>query len=671
MIEWDRMKFPKSKLEPEDPRRGSEEEFSHHANHPDGHIDDVLRVLNSREGPDMRDERTPLSHEDTVARENWEEDTPQVKTMKKRRIRERSVVKTFLGAAVLFFVVALGFSAYVFYREANVISAENVNLLVGAPLTVVGGEEVPIEITIENKNAADIQSATLLIQFPEGTRSAENRDIELQRFRDTIGDVLSGESSSRTVRAVFFGGEREVKKVNIEVDYRMRGSNAVFSKKKEIEIELSAAPIAITVDSLDEVSSNQLFEISATLSSNSQSVTSDVLMKVEYPFGFSFVSSDPPAFGSGNDVWQVGDIIPGDRRTIRIRGTLSGQDADARAFRFTVGTKANNDPKKIDTLFVSHVEEVAIKSPFIGLAINFDGAVPGEDYAFPGGRPVTVNIDWVNNLETRVADAVIEVKVRGSVLDRPSIRVRNGHYRSIDDTIVFDRATDGDFALLNPGDRGTSAFTFSFIPPEKAADSFLQNQEITFEASVRGRRMSGDTAIETLQNAVTKKVKVSSDMSLSTRTTYSGGPIVNWGPMPPRAEQQTRYTVTWTVTNSFNAISNAQVVAPTLPTYVRWTGVTYPPSEDIKLLDNGAIVWNVGEVKPYAGYASPAREVQFQVEILPSITQIGTSPTLVHPSELTATDRFTGVRLFTTGSGANTNIFSDPLYQTGFELVAQ
>ncbi len=635
------------------------------------HIEEVAHVLDSREGPKMVEEHTPLSRQTISVSEGWQHEiTPETK-VKKTRLAQRSFIHMFLLASVVFFVIALLFAGYVFYRQGNIVSSENVNLIVGTPLSVGGGEELPIEITIENKNSTDIESATLLIQFPEGTRSADNKETNLQRFRDTIGSIPTGERVSRTVKAVLYGGEKEVKRITVEFDYRVRGSNAVFSKKKDIDIELSTSPIALSVDVLKEVSGNQLFEITATLSSNSKTVIRDVLLNVQYPFGFSFVSADPQVFGSGKDVWKIGDVAPGDKKIIRIRGTLTGQDNDDRAFRFSVGTTDPTDPKKIDTVFVSAVENVSIKKPFISLDIGFDGTtVLTEDYSFAGGRPVGVNIKWKNNLPTRVADAVIEVKVKGAALDRPTISPKKGHYRSIDDTVVFDRATNEEFALLNPGDEGVASFVFSFLPASKAADQFLQNQEITFEASVRGRRMSGDVAIESLQNTMTKKVKVSSEMALSSRVSYSDGPITNWGPIPPRAEQQTRYTVTWTVTNTFNAVADAEVLVGFLPTYVRWTGVTYPPSENIKLLDNGAILWKIGDVKSYAGYVSPTREVSFQVELLPSLIQVGTAPLLVQAAELKGTDRFTNSRLTATGGAVSTNIYTDPIFKEGFNLVS-
>lgn len=638
---------------------------------PSGRIAEVERSLQSREGPRFSEEHTPLSRREVMTVEGWQHESEDASIpVTKQPVSKHALMKTFFIASLIFFFVAAGFSAIVFYRQANVVSVENLNMIIGAPLAVAGGEEVSFEVTIENGNTDDIESANLLMTFPDGTRAIEDLSVDIPRIRETIGDIPAGERVSKTIKVAFFGVEKEVKKIVFELNYRLKGSNAVFSKKKDVSLELATSPITLSVDVLKQLSANQLFELTATVASNAKSTVQGVLLEAQYPFGFTFVSSDPATANSTNDLWQLGDIAPGERRTIRIRGRLTGQNDDARAFRFVVGDRDRFDQKKMETVFVTHVEELAIQKPFISLDLQFDGSAAEQEYSFPGGRSVQGFVKWKNNLSTRVADAVIEVRIKGGALDRPTIRASKGFYRSIDDTIVFDRATDNTFALLNPGDEGVVGFSFSFVPPTKAADLFLQNQELTFEVSVRGRRMSGETAIESLQNGIIKRVKVSSDINISSRSSYSGGFITNWGPIPPRAEQPTRYTATWSITNTFNAVDNVQVISPTLPTYVRWTGVTYPPSEDIKLLDNGSIVWDVGEVGPYTGFVTPPREVHFQIEILPSITQIGLSPLLVQPAELNGRDLFTGVRLYATGNGMSTVISTDPIYNKGDELVA-
>ena len=113
----------------------------------------------------------------------------------------------------------------------------------------------------------------------------------------------------------------------------------------------------------------------------------------------------------------------------------------------------------------------------------------------------------------------------------------------------------------------------------------------------------------------------------------------------------------WTVRNSANAVGNAQVTA-TLPTYVKFrsaeagSGISYNEG-------SRTVSWSLGDVKAGAGYTAAARTGAFQVEILPSESQVGTSPALTSPPELTGQDRFAGVNLSAVGDAATTKRVGD------------
>jgi hypothetical protein len=641
-------------------------------------IEEIKKTLFSRSAPASPDERAPLSHETLEVPVGWRESEnvfqQAAQTVMPQRTaprRRRFAARMFLIAAAVFFALAVAFAAYIFYHDKNSLSLSNVDVRVVAPVSIGGGEELPLQITVDNLNNAGLESAALVIMYPDGTHDPVNREKEMPRSRDEIGTIPAGGSVTRSKKAVIFGEEHSVKKITVSLEYRVKGSNAIFEKNKSIEVEIATAPVSLAVSAIKEVSADQNFEIVATVSSNSQSVVSGILLSAEYPFGFKFVSADPQVI-AGTDTWRLGDLAPGERRIIRVRGSLSGQNDDERAFRFSVGTADRSDSKRIGTKFVTYVQNIAIKRPFIGMNIIFDGGT-SEEYTVPSGRQVAAGIRWKNNLTSRIADAVIEVRIRGASLDRSTIRPQNGFYRSVDDVVVFDRTQDSRLALLNPGDTADSVFKFNLVSPSKAASLFLQNQKITIEASVSGKRMSGDEVMDALAGSAVREVKVSSDLSMSARSSYSGSsiPIVNTGPIPPRANQETRYTVTWTLTNTFNGVSNVRVIAPPLPTYSRWTGVVYPVSENVRQADDGSIIWDVGEVKPYAGYSSPTREVSFQVSVIPSITQIEDSPEIVRPAEYSGTDRFTGQTLMGTSQNVTTNISTDPTYKDGDGTVVR
>jgi len=69
---------------------------------------------------------------------------------------------------------------------------------------------------------------------------------------------------------------------------------------------------------------------------------------------------------------------------------------------------------------------------------------------------------------------------------------------------------------------------------------------------------------------------------------------MNTGPVPPKVEQPTTYTVVWTVDNTSSAVGNAKVTA-TLPPHVKWLNETSPSGESVSYDQNsGLVTWEIG-----------------------------------------------------------------------------
>ena len=167
-----------------------------------------------------------------------------------------------------------------------------------------------------------------------------------------------------------------------------------------------------------------------------------------------------------------------------------------------------------------------------------------------------------------------------------------------------------------------------------------------------------------------KKIKRNSGLQLSSRAGRSVGPFVNTGPMPPRANQESTYTVIWNLTNSTNDVSQA-VVRARLPSYVRWLSNVSPSAEKISFdSSRGEIIWQIGSVGRGLGSVLPGREVAFQVVFAASLSQVGISPTLVSDTFLSGLDDFTGENLTFAARELTTRIATDPLYVDEWSRVA-
>lgn len=581
-------------------------------------------------------------------------------------IKTQNPFKKILWGSIAFFIIALAAAGFMFFTDSNTVSANKIDISVIGPTNAAAGEGLSLEVIIKNQNNTDLEGASLSIEYPPGSRMAENTGEELLRQREPIGNIPAGGESRRTIKAVLFGEKESIQIIKMTLEYRIKGSNAIFFKDKEYDLAIKSSPVIVTIEGPREVNSGQDVDLKIIVSSNTSEVLKGLLMRAEYPFGFSFLSSEPQAVAD-NSLWKIGDLSQGDRRTINIKGRMQGQNEEERTFRFYLGIASEKDDHEIGSQIISLIQPISIKKPFIDLILTIDGDSSPEYTAEPGQK-IQVNVIWTNNLQSKILNGKIEVKLSGSSLDRNSVSPRSGgFFRSSDNTIVWDQSNSPDFAEIAPGGKGIVSFVFNTL----ASPPSGQNQDINIETIMTGSQVLPSGPPQNITSVSEKVIKLASNLNLSTRLVYSVGPLENMGPIPPKAEQETTYTVIWNVTNTLNDAANVKVTT-TLPNYVAWSDLSTPSSEDITFNSvNREIVWNVGEVRAGTGFASPSKEVAFRVSFTPSLSQVGSIPNIVMESFVTGEDKFTGKSLSSTKLPLTTRLTTDPNFTDGDETVVR
>lgn len=625
-------------------------------------MDKLRSGLYSRDvHPSVRRTR-PLSGESYGDNDAWQHNDEKKQKEKPVFFEEKrgiSFASKILIVSFVFFLIASGVSFYKFYGGSNTISPNNIDILITGPTSVSGGEKISLDVMVHNNNNIDLKSAELRMEYPEGARSPEDLKTEIKRSRDSLGNITQGGSVSKRVEVVLFGEEKSVKNIKVVAEYRVQGSSAIFYKEKTYEIVISDSPVNIEIVGLKETNANQIIEFDVTVNSNSSGSINNLLLKVEYPFGFIFIDSSDSSIGSNDDVWDVGNLSPGSSKTIKIKGKLGGQDGEDKVFRFTTGVASDKDEKVIAIPLVTSLATVSIKKPFIGIEFALDGNVANE-FVSKSSKIIRADVAWKNNLQTPIEDAEIQVKFEGGALNKASVHAERGFYRSIDNTIVFSKADNPDLASIDPGESGNLSFSFGGLSSYSSGEKPVKEASISLNITAKGKRLQGGNVPQEILYSSTKVVKILTDINLSSRIIYWSGPFQNTGPIPPKAEQETTYTIVWAVTNTSNKVKNVEVKA-TLPVYVKWLSRVSPESENISFNSSASeVLWDVGDVEAGAGISSPAKEVSFQVSFLPSMSQVGSAPIILKESSLVGTDDFTSTTVTDTSGALSTTLRSDP-----------
>lgn len=637
-------------------------------------IEELKKSLYSRSAPDIRTKRRlRFTRQEMDMNTDWEhkEERPREEVKLNTQYKDNSMsffTKLFIGS-IIFFLMALGIGSYLLLNGSNIVSANNIDITVNGPVSVSGGEPVSFDIQVSNKNNIKLETVDLSVDFPSGTTDSEDTTKELKIFRELISDIEPGGIGQRTVKVVVYGEENSKKEIKVRVEYRIKGSNAIFQKEKIFDLLISSSPLTLLTNSFKEVNSGQEFELTVNIASNSKEIIKNLLLKAVYPFGFTFISSDTKPF-SDNTVWKIGDIPPGGKKTIKIKGKLDGQDDETRIFRFITGAQSVRNEKVIGTEYVSSTQEIAIKKPFVSIGLSIEGNSDNQEYIGKFNNPIKVEVLYFNNLQTSVIDGEIHVKLSGTALDKLSVSPDQGVYNSLTNEIVWNQITNKELANISTGEGGR--VSFNIIPRDlSTVEKSITNPDISINVNVQGKRNSETDVPESITSSANRHIKISSNLSLSGQVIRSTGPFENTGFIPPKSEQPTTYTIVWTVDNTSSTVTDAEVHS-SLPPYVKWTGKISPSGENISYNSvDGQIVWRIGNVDTYTFNSSHRRQVAFQVSLTPSITQVGQIPVLVNQSSLTAQDDFTLQTLNSFLGQLNTRFSTDQMFRDGDEKVIQ
>lgn len=562
-------------------------------------------------------------------------------------------MKKFVKISIGFFVVAVAVTAFIWWRGSNVISGDNIEINISAPSAVAGGDPFESTFVITNRNKVSVDEANLLVEYPIGFYAVANKTNPLPRISKDLGAIASGQSLSEKISTILYGQQNTNKEINVTLEYRLAGSNATLRKTTTYVIKISSSLVNLQLGTLKEVSSGQGVDFTVEVSSNSKDPLSTLIVEAVYPFGFNFISADPsPAYGTNK--WRLSSLAPQEKRTIRIHGTLEGNENEEKIIAINVGTQNSTNESLIDIVYNSIGESMAITKPFLALDLALDNDHSLE-HVVPLGRGVRADISWRSNNPTTVTDAVIEVKLKGNALNRYLIYASGGgFYRSSDDTIVWDKSATASLAAIEPGSGGSVSFGFSPVALGVDSGRVVKNPKITLEVNVRARRASDVNVSDNITTFASRTVKFETDLRLSARDLYYTGAFKNTGPLPPQANKETTYTIVLSARNASNDVSGAQVKT-TLPIYVKWRGAISPGGEDVSF-DEGSreVTWNIGRVT-----AGGSRDVAFQISFLPSLSQLGQAPALTGQIALEAQDDFTRTTVHDTKVPLTTYLLTD------------
>ena len=562
---------------------------------------------------------------------SWGDDNPMlVKAIPEKRI---SFGLKLLILSFLFLIAVGGYATWRLISSKNVVSSEYIDIVSDMKPYVEGGEQIPLIISINNRNTIPLQEAKLTLSYEKGVGSSD----EQQKVHETrsLGIIESNQVQKQKFSVVLYGEETSSRDLIVKLEYKVTGNNALFSKVITTTAVLKTPPVGIHIDGPEILASGQLGTYTITVRNNTS--TSSVPFRVSFLAPINFTKENTSPFVVGKDIgWNVDVLASGESKIFSVRGSFSGDTNQASTIRVLAGsTKGGTD---VSIIYSSDKKEITLQSTPILVTVRAE-TDKGASNALRFGDRSTVYVGYENKSNDTIRNLELKANIEGDGAIYESITLDGGYYDSQNKTITWNKATFPDLAVVPPNTKKEFPI---YIPIVLKGAS---NPSLSFSVNVTG----DGAGVGDVVSSVTKRFAIQGSASLNAWASYKESPFQNTGPIPPVANKETTYTLHF-IASAQNTLANTKI-SFILPIYVSWLG-TFTDKQNINYTSGTrTVVWDLGQMQ-----AGTTQVADVQVSVKPSQSHVGTAPTITSGITLEGQEVDSRARIRTTLTPLTTDL---------------
>jgi hypothetical protein len=594
-------------------------------------MDRLRKRLNSNDQPAAEHNESDLSApEEPNSPHDWQHDQESGGS-------GHDILNKFLVFAGIFVLLAAGFAAVVIATDDSGVSPERVDIRVDGPDKISAGETTNFDVTLTNNNEKTLRDVSLNVEFPPGTRQPDNSGGELRRSKQHLGDIDPNETVSAETSASLFGRQSQTQQITMSAEYSVADSNAIFSADKSFTVTIGELPVAVNISAPNQTAPGQPVTFDISVQSNSTKTLNNVILRGEYPFGFTTIQTSPePAYQ--DNVWSLGDIEPGEKQEISVTGRFGGSvSSGQRTVRFASGIASEGSDVEVGTLFAERSQTLSLQAPLLGLSLDI-GEENNSQLTLNGGSGVSGVIAYQNNVNQPLRATEITLNINGDSVNSGTVTADQGLYRKSDQQITWNGQTADKLKTIAPGESGELSFGLE----TKGAKTLAAVKNPTVEFNLRGTAQppSGTDLPSPITAELTRTSKVLSDVNVTTKSLRDSDRFAVSGPYPPEVDTETGYVLGVSVANTSNQLTDARLRAD-VPAYVSVVGDPQLSAGSFTYNETiGRLRWEIDELPAGAGYSRPKAVMYLPVTIEPTLDQEGSSPDILTGITLTAVDSF-------------------------------
>lgn len=600
-----------------------------------------------------------LKKKDNNLKKDWSEVAGRLeknKNLYKYQKNKTSLFSIIFYISFSFFMLSVGISAFFLYFQKNDTPLNQMEVVLVSPNSIDSGEELEYTLELQNNTKYDFDNVDVYIKYPKSSVDPIDGVIK-EKDSVEIDKIISGENKKIDKKIIFSGSPNDKKEVEISINYQIAGYSSILSQKKIFSVKIDSSPVFVKINVPKNVKSKEEFDIDIEVISNSNLDLKNLVLIGRYPNGFEIINNNPPAIFSTNykNVFRIPELKIGEKKNIKIRGRLIGENSEIKVVSFSVGDTISSN-NEIRTVFYSTKEKITIKKPSIDLnLICSDKEFKDNPVVFKSDSFLDCRLKLINNLTTKLTNLKVETGYQDELLVEPSISAKQGYVDSNNNLMIWDKNSLDKLSVLNSGGVVELHFTANLIDKAELA-GYIKDPEMYFDFNLSGMSFSNNEIIGKVTNEIKKYVKLKTDIDLVSEVYYDSTPIENYGGPTPVVGKKVSYTITWKIYNSTNKIQDIKVSAK-LPPGVEYTGLFYPDTNYVIYDKNTReISWLIKNIEPYIGYRTDPKTLSFQLEYIPVVSEVNKFKNLLGVKKLVATDTFTGEKIEVEAKGDTTRM---------------
>lgn len=560
------------------------------------------------------------------------------------RRRRRRILALVAGLLALGLVVAGGVGATIWYRLRQNVKSEQIALTVAGPSSIVAGEALTYTVNFGNDSFVDWENVEVSLEFPPGlqvTQVADEAAVLGRTVRRQVGRLVSGERGSFTVSGRLIAEENETVVAKAELALTPENfPSGRFTGSAVLATVISGAPIDVALVAAKSAAVGERVAATIAVTNKSGETLEGVYVQLNPAVGMRLAADDPEfsaEYSASDRLWHISSLpsLTTVSRTVIL--FVEGEAGESRVLDAAVGLARGEER------FVQQRTGAVITIASSMLAIEQRYQDKESPLVVAAGERVRGVVKYTNAGTGGLKNVIVRAQIAGESFDLASLKLPAGAYDPATRTITWTSATVPALALLQPQQSGEITFEFSVKPAAQLpAEETSKNSTIAITAFVDSPDVVVPVGEERkpIQDQFVMSVK--SDITLAAEAFYDDGRLglTSSGPTPPKAGEQTTYSVRLRLGSTLNDLGDVQVTA-VLPDGVRYTGEHVATAGSLQFEErSGQLVWSVPQVAGLTGRASPSLDLYWQVAVRPGEHQRGTAIDFLNRLTATGLDLF-------------------------------